>query len=369
MPFSPRRELSGARAAYHGGLDYEQLRSEGVDPQAVLDFSVSVNSMPPHPEVLNAVARAALARYPDSSSGGLRRKISEVTGLPADCILVTNGLAQAIYLIAFAFCDRGDTALAASPAFGEYEVASRLAGAEFVPVPALEEEGFAFPAERLLSEVRNRRPSLVWVCSPNNPTGAIPSGAEAEALLAACEEEGALLLLDEAYVNFAPSGASLVHLLPSPNLLIMRSMTKDYGLTGLRLGYVAGDRGLIGHLAALQPPWSVNSCAQEAGAEALRREDFYEAQWREVIRLTGRLAEGIRRAGYETLPPNANFVLFKAGDTEALKEFLWRDRILVRDCTSFGLPGYVRVGVRAEPENDLLVLKLGEFRRRGRWEG
>lgn len=365
MPFSPRRELLEAKAAPHGGLDYAMLRAQGVAPESTLDFSVSVNALPPHPEVVKAVTRGALGRYPDSSSGELRRAIAEVAGLSEEDILVTNGLAQAIFLLAFAFCDRGSVALAASPAFGEYEAASRLAGAEFVPIPALEEEAFSFPSERLLSAVRERHPAVVWVCSPNNPTGAIPSETEASALLSACEEEGALLLIDEAYVNFAPPGSSLTHLLPSPNLLILRSMTKDYGLTGLRLGYIVGDRVLIRHLAALQPPWSVNVCAQEAGVEALRRGEYYEAQWREIRELTDGLADGIRAAGYEPLRPGANFVLFKVGDTEALKAFLWRDRILVRDCASFGLPGYVRVGVRTAPENRLLASRLAEYRRRG----
>lgn len=369
MPFSPRRELRGAGAPVHGGLDYEGLRAEGIDPDGVLDFSVSVNALPPHPEVERAVSRAALARYPDSRCGALRRAVADEIGVSGDEVLAVNGLAQAIFLVAFAFCDRGGLAMAASPAFGEYEAASRLAGADFELVPAIEDEGFAFPARRLSTAVRERRPSLVWVCSPNNPTGALPSREEARELLCACEDAGALLVIDEAYVNFSPPGSSLVHLLPSQNLLVMRSMTKDYGLTGLRLGYVASAGSVIRPLAALQPPWSVNACAQEAGIEALRQGEYYREQWREIRRLAGRMAEGLRRVGYSPLEPSANFLLFRVGDTAALKEYLWRDRILVRDCASFGLPGYVRVGVRTERENDLLIERLGAFSRRGSWEG
>ncbi|NCD23847.1 MAG: aminotransferase class I/II-fold pyridoxal phosphate-dependent enzyme, partial [Spartobacteria bacterium] len=130
MPFSVRKELLLAAETVHGGLDYAKLRSEGVEPESILDFSVSTNPLPPHPEVERAVARAAFDRYPDSSSGALRRAIAEANGLSPDEVLVTNGLAQAIVLLAFAFCDRGSRALVASPAFGEYEAASRLAGAE-----------------------------------------------------------------------------------------------------------------------------------------------------------------------------------------------------------------------------------------------
>jgi len=140
-------------------------------------------------------------------------------------------------------------------------------------------------------------------------------------------------------------------------------MTKDYGLTGLRLGYILGTRELLRPLRALQPPWSVNACAQEAGIEALRQEAYYEAQWREMRGLTEKMAGRLRSAGYAPLTPGANFLLFKSGDTAALKEFLWRDRILVRDCASFGLPGYVRVGVRSEEENDRLIDCLTAFSR------
>ncbi len=363
MPFSVRKELLGAGGTVHGGLDYAKLRSEGVEPETIVDFSISTNPFPPHPEVARAVARAAVDRYPDSSSGALRTAIAERLRMSPEEVLATNGLAQAIFLLAFAFCDRGSVALVASPTFGEYEAASRLAGADVLHVPAREDEGFVFPAERMISEVRENRPSLVWVCSPNNPTGALPSAEEATSLLRVCEEENALLLLDEAYVNFAPSGASACLLFPSPNLLLLRSMTKDYGLTGLRLGYILGTRELLRPLRALQPPWSVNACAQEAGIEALRQEAYYEAQWREMRGLTEKMAGRLRSAGYAPLTPGANFLLFKSGDTAALKEFLWRDRILVRDCASFGLPGYVRVGVRSEEENDRLIDCLTAFSR------
>ncbi len=364
MPFSVRKELALAGGTVHGGLDYAQLRSEGVDPESILDFSVSTNPLPPHPEVERAVARAAFDRYPDSSSGALRRAIAEANGLSPDEALVTNGLAQAIFLIAFAFCDRGSRALVASPTFGEYEAASRLAGAGVLFVPAREEEGFAFPAERLMQAVRVHRPALVWVCSPNNPTGAVPSREEAASLLHVCENEGALLLLDEAYVNFAPPGVSARGLISSPNLLLLRSMTKDYGLTGLRLGYILGASELLRPLRVLQPPWSVNACAQAAGEEALRRSAYYETQWREVRTLTETLTAKLRALGYAPSPPLANFILFKTGDTAALKAFLWGERILVRDCASFGLPGYVRVGVRSEEENERLLECLSVFKKR-----
>lgn len=357
-----RREVRAGRPARHGGLDYARLRKEGVSPGEVLDFSVSTNPFPPCPEIAEAVAGAALTRYPDSASGELRSVLAELHGVVPESVLVTNGLAQAIFLCAFAFADRGKTVLIASPTFGEYRSASELAGADILEVPAREEEEFAFPLADLEDHVRTARPSLAWVCSPNNPTGTLPSKEHILRLLSACEETGTLLVLDEAYVNFAPPGSSALPLL-RPGLLLLRSMTKDYGLTGLRLGYIVGDPRLVGFLSSLQPPWSVNACAQAAGLAALRNGEYYKAQWVSLRGLAADLARDLVESGFSPFPSAGNFLLFRAGDTERLQAFLWERRILVRDCSSFGLSGYVRVGVRSGEENRRLVECLADYRK------
>ncbi|MBL3539801.1 histidinol-phosphate transaminase [Aminivibrio sp.] len=357
-----RQEVLAGRPARHGGLDYARLRQEGVSPEEVLDFSVSTNPFPPCPEIAEAVAGAALTRYPDSTSGELRSSLAELHGVPPESVLVTNGLAQAIFLCAFAFADRGKTVLITSPTFGEYRSASEFAGADVLDVPAREKDGFAFPLLGLEGRVRTVRHSLVWVCSPNNPTGILPSKEELLRLLSACDDQGTLLVLDEAYVNFAPPGSSALPLL-RPGLLLLRSMTKDYGLTGLRLGYVLGDPRHVGLLASLQPPWSVNACAQAAGRAALRARGYYEAQWAGIRKLAAGLALDLAEAGFPPLPSAGNFLLFRAGDVEKLQAFLWERRILVRDCSSFGLSGFVRVGVKSGEENRRLVECLAQYRK------
>ena len=369
MDYFVREEVLLGRAVPHGGLLYGRLKEEGVPPEEVLDFSASTNPFPPCPKVLEAAAGAALLRYPDSSSGELREEIARLHGVSAEGVLVVNGLAQGIFLTAFAFADRGKTVLTASPTFGEYRSASELAGAMVLEVSAAEGNAFAFPMEGLEGAAKALSPSLLWVCSPNNPTGILPSPEQLQRLMALCEQKGTVLVLDEAYINFAPPGASAVDLL-RPGLLILRSMTKDYGLTGLRLGYVLGDPAFIRILAALQPPWSVNACAQAAGAAALKNKAYYEGQWRELEKIKGEFAKGLESLGLAPLPSAANFLLFRAGDVEALQDFLWEKRILVRNCASFGLKGYVRVGVKTREENGRLLKGLEEYREgAGPWGG
>ena len=361
MAFSVRREILAARGVPHGGIDYGRLRTEGGDPGEVLDFSVSTNPFGPCPEVMEAMKRASLDRYPDSSSGELRETIARKHGVEPGSVLVVNGISQAIFLIAFAFADRGSAVVEVSPTYGEYAAASRLAGARVEEIRAPEETSFAFPAERVEEAVLTGHPSMVWICSPNNPTGFLPSGEELGTVTRACEKEGALLVLDEAYANFSTRGPSAGAGL-SPSVLLLRSMTKDYALTGLRLGYVLGDPSLVQVLAAVQPPWSVNACAQECGLAALGNGAYYEATWRAARDLLSDLSDGLREAGFHPLPSQGNFVLFRAGDSNALRSFLWKDRILIRDCTSFGLPGYVRAGIRRREENRMLVDRLRAFR-------
>lgn len=363
MDFFIRRELVDAPRSPHGGLDYEAMAKAGVSPGDVLDFSVSVSPFEPSPKVTEAVGRAAIGRYPDSSSLELRTALSRLHDLPPDSFLVTNGLSQAIYLAAFALLDRGRRALVAGPTFGEYGVASRLAGAEVTEVRAERSEGFALPVEGLCEAIGRNAPSVVWLCSPNNPTGAVLTEEQFFRVTEACSATGGLLVVDEAYVNFASPGSSLLREAASRGL-VLRSMTKDYGLTGLRLGYVAGDPRIIAALGALQPPWSVNACAQAAGAAAVEERAYYEPLWTLSRVSAPRLAARLREVGYDPLPPGANFVLFDAGFDESLRSFLWERRILVRDCSSFGLRGYVRVGVRSDGENDLLVEALREYRKR-----
>jgi len=361
MGCSFRPELGAYSQPPHGGLEYGRLREEGVDPGEILDFSVSTNPFPPCGEVLEAVGKAAVGRYPDPSSGELCAALAGKNGISPDRVLAVNGLAQAISLAAFAFSDRGKRVLVTDPAFGEYAASCRLAGADVVSVRAVKENDFAFPLEGLVEAVERCRPSLVWVCSPNNPTGVLPGKGQIADLLGICGKTDTLLVVDEAYINFAPPGSSVLPLL-SENMLVMRSMTKDYGLTGLRLGYVLGDPRLLGAMRSLQPPWSVNACAQAAGLAAVANSPYYETQWALLRDLAARLLEGLRQAGFAPVPSSGNFLLFAVDSTDALKAFLWEHRILVRDCASFGLEGFVRVGVKSAEESERLLQCLREFR-------
>ncbi len=351
----PRDVVRELVSDQHGGPDYRRLRAAGISPEDILDFSVNSNPLGPHPAVREALAGVNISRYPDPEAGLLREHLAALHGLPPAQVLVTNGTAQAIWLVALAYLDPGDVALVVGPTFGEYRVACQLMAAQVHILTAREDRAFQPDLEAVADLVRARHPRLVWLCNPNNPTG-IYLGREAiRGVLAACEGAGSLLVLDEAYVNFADSPWNPVPLLESGHLLVLRSMTKDFALAGLRLGYVLGTGEAVRALRRAQPPWSVNAAAQAAGLAALDHREAYRETWRQVRRWTEELRAAIRGIGMEALPTAVNFFLVRTGDGDRTREALLEHRIQVRSCRSFGLPAHIRIGTRLPEENARLI--------------
>ncbi len=349
----------------HGGLDYARLQAEGMTPDEVLDFSVNSNPFGPHPAVREALVGVDIARYPDPEAGRLRERLATLHGLPPARVLVTNGTAQAIWLVALAYLDPGDTVLIVGPTFGEYRVASALMGATAHVLSAPEERGFYPDPAEIADRVDAHRPRLVWLCNPNNPTGVYLDGETVCSILTACRGVGSLLVLDEAYMNFTDAPWDSIPLLESGHLLILRSMTKDFALAGLRLGYVLGTEESIRVLRRAQPPWSVNAAAQAAGLAALDHLEEYRETWRRLRRLTEDLRVAIVRVGYSVLPTAVNFFLVRTGDGDKTREALARHRILVRSCRSFGLPAHIRIGTRRPEENQRLLELMKRLGRDG----
>jgi histidinol-phosphate/aromatic aminotransferase/cobyric acid decarboxylase-like protein len=241
------------------------------------------------------------------------------------------------------------------PTFGEYERASRLLGAGVDFVHAAAEAGFVLDVTHVAARIRERRPRLVWLCNPNNPTGRYLSLPDVEPLLDAATGAGALLVVDEAYAPFVDGAASLLPLLSGGHLVLLRSLTKDYALAGLRLGYALATPPLAASLRLAQPPWSVSAPAQAAGLAALSDPGHLDRA-RDVVReARSRLVAGLRDLGLRVTPPAANFVLVEVGDAATFRAALRAQGCIVRDCTSFGLPRHVRIGVRTAPECDRLL--------------
>ena len=195
-----------------------------------------------------------------------------------------------------------------------------------------------------------RRPKLAFLCNPNNPTGVYLEAEEVASLANNAFQAGTLLVLDEAYVNFVDSPWDSTFLLREDSgecVALLRSMTKDYALTGLRLGYALAHPKTIANLTRLQPDWSVNNLAQVGGLVALADAGYLPAARQAVNDSKDFLAASFQQMGFRPLPSTANYLLVEVGNGSEWREKLMRRGIFVRDCASFGLPDCIRVGIRA----------------------
>ena len=348
----------------HGGLNISELESLGLRPEEVVDFSASINPLGPSARVLEAAQNVNLAAYPDPDCLKLREAIGGALGVEPSHILPGNGSTELIHLLARACLYQEDTALIFAPTFGEYATACLIQGVEPVllspPSPELAERLFHWDLQGALVSVATLRPALVFLCNPNNPTGVYLSEADVRSIAEALQGIG-LLALDEAYVSFVEDSWDSTPLLSLGNVALLRSMTKDYALTGLRLGYMLAPGEIVERVRRFQYSWSVNAPAQAAGIAAIADREQV-GRGREAVRVGKEyLMDVARSLRLECPPGSANFVLLRVGHAHEVRmALLQRHRICVRDCTSFGLPQYIRVGVRTMDDNRRLAEALAD---------
>lgn len=336
----------------HGGLDWSRLLDAGISPAEIIDFSVNVNPFGPCPGVREAIKHIDPAAYPDRSSHELTRLLAELNQVRRDEVLTGNGTAELIWLAAHAWLP-GRRAAILSPTFGEYARAAQAAGAAVELLPAGPPH-FRWDMDIILRRLAGLQPALVFLCNPNNPSGVFLRDEEVREI--ARKIAPGILILDEAYRTFV----TLRPFAPPPekNVLVLRSMTKDFGLAGLRLGYALGRPALIETLRKYQPPWSVNCLAQAAGVAALADLEYVEKSCVEIHRLSIDLRSALADYGASILPSETPYCLVNVesqGSARGVFDRLLGRGIQVRDCTSFGLPAYIRLGTRREEDNRRLV--------------
>ena len=253
------------------------------------------------------------------------------------------------------------TALLPAPTFAEYAAALETAGCTVRRHFLRESEDFAV-TEAFISAV-DEDTDMVFLCQPNNPTGQLTALPLVKALLHRCEACGALLVVDECFLDFLPESEALSakKLLASPNLVILKAFTKLYGMAGVRLGYcLCSDTVLLDKMQAAGQPWAVSSLAQAAGLAALD-ETAYVARVQELIaEQRPVLRDGLRALGLRVLDGSANYLLFQAPET--LGDALRQRGIVLRSCGNYpGLDGsWYRTAVRTAPENQQLLKALQE---------
>jgi threonine-phosphate decarboxylase len=359
------------RFVSHGGDVWGFARKYNIPLEKVLDFSGPINFLGPSPKAVEAVKQhARLIRfYPDPNPVELRAEIAKYIGHGVDAknVILGNGSIELIYMIAEVFsCDF--KAVIPVPSFTEYEKAALRVGGEpvFVQLP----EDFALDAETLKKAVTGDT-RLMCICNPHSPSGTLYSRETLLDLVEFCRKKGIIVSVDENYIEFAEKGQDTTlagYVKKYENLFVIRSVTKFYGMPGIRLGYGIVGESLLDKLEAVRQPWSINSLAGFATLAAFNDMEFIENTKRTMAKERTRFAQMLGEiGGFHVFPSVTNFLLVKILNKKitatALREGMTKEGILIRDCSTFvGLDNrYFRVTVRAPGENMKLVKTLQEI--------
>jgi histidinol-phosphate aminotransferase len=354
----PKSNIDKLVPATHGGINYLELEKLGISPEDVLDFSVSTNPFGPLPGTKEAMSQASIDCYPDSEATELEQPLARKLNIAPGNLIIGSGSTELIRLAVTAYFGSDDLVIIPQPTYGEYEIACYLVGAQVLKQPMLEEANFQLNAVETVDLIRKHRPKGIFLCNPNNPTGQYLSREEVKEILSVARHS--LVVLDEAYIAFTEDTWSSLDLIGWENLVILRSMTKDYALAGLRLGYAVAAESIISVLKRVRPPWNVSSVAQAAGVFALKADGYLEACAMKIKEAKEFLVEELKHLGFSPLPSQANFFLVKVGDAARFRQALLKKGILVRDCTSFGLPNYIRLAPRTIAECQRLLAAIKE---------
>jgi threonine-phosphate decarboxylase len=314
----------------HGGAG---KRLQEKTQKHVLDFSASINPLPPRftwdrdsPDLLC---------YPDDDYTQLKERIAHTFKRKPEEICVGNGSIELIRVFSRVQLQNGQKYFYSSPTFGEYDLSAHLAGAAIAP--------------------SSDTADVQFVCNPNNPTGILQPKKAILSQLDNCAQNGCMLFCDEAFIELANPTESVADI-NNPHLFVLRSLTKSFSVPGIRFGYGFGSPYLIEKIETARPPWSVNAFAESYALEAFLHIEELAASREYIARERDWLIKELNAREFFPHPSSTNFLLVDCGrDVKSIVQALLLKDILVRDCTSFGLPHCIRIAVRLHAENQTLV--------------
>ncbi|SFR01970.1 threonine-phosphate decarboxylase CobD [Desulfoscipio geothermicus] len=352
----------------HGGDVFGAARKFNRQPREIYDFSANINPLGPSHQALKAIKDNLdlISHYPDPRCAELRMALSRYLDIPPANMLLGNGASELIYLLARVLAFR--RAVVCSPTFVEYGAAVVAAGGTVVEVPMEERDNFTLPVSKIKKSLREA--DSVFICNPNNPTGRAEKKPIIQTVIKEAQDRNAVVVVDEAFIDFVERREqySVMSLLPKySKLVVLYSMTKFFGIPGLRLGVLLGTDSLVKRLEPAKDPWNVNMLAQIAGTAALADTKYMEETRQLVWQEREFLFRAITRIpGLQAFPGDANYLLIKIEDdrisSSVLAERTAQRGVLVRDCANFAGLGhnYIRVAVKTRRENVALLNALAK---------
>lgn len=330
-------------------------------PSDLLDFSSNISPLAAPPMVRRFLKRKldSISEYPDSDSINLKRALKWYTKIPSDQIVIGNGATEIIYNFCQAFLNKKTSVLIPIPTFGEYEAAARLAGSKILFFKTM---NLATNLDDFVQKIPKN--GCVFVCNPNNPTGELLSKSKLLKIIKISKKKSTIVFVDESFIELVPdSNESIIKQVKKfPNLFILRSMTKSFGLAGIRIGYGIASKPIIFTLNKLKIPWNVSGLAQYAAGAALCSTSYLDKTKKIIKKESLYLKNSIAKiVGFECHDAAANFILIKTKQkSKTIQKKLLKKKILIRDASTFrGLNNnYIRIAVKTRKENQKLVKAL-----------
>ena len=353
-------------AECHGGNIYLLASYLGIAESGIIDFSASINPLGVPACVHSAIKEnlECLFNYPDPDTKRLRFKIAEHCGIDAESIVCGNGSTELIYLIVRAL--RPTNVLIPAPTFSEYERAcARSQGVKIARHELKKEAYFDVDPESLMRAMAGENGlsapcDMLFLCNPNNPTGRLIKREDMLRIAGAAARLECTLVVDEAFIDFCPDASITDEVKSNPYLVVLRSLTKIYALSGLRIGYAVLHPSLLDAVKEAKEPWTVNTLAQIAGITALGDAAYKTETFRVIKEQKQNLEAGFARLGITYFPSSANYYLLQLEKAQEVISCLRMKGILVRDCSNFpNLDGtYIRVAVKSKSDNIRLLKEI-----------
>ena len=298
-------------------------------------------------------------RYPDPHQLKMKQKLSEIKGLPVSSIFLGNGSDECIDILIRAFCEPGiDNIVICPPTYGMYEVSAAINNVAVKKVPLTS----SFQLDlRAIEEAVDDYTKLIFICSPNNPTGNSLNREDVEALL---NNYFGIVVIDEAYINFSRYRSFTLELAEYPNLVVMQTLSKAWGLAALRVGMAFGSEDIISVMSRIKPPYNINQASQDLALQALEKVEEVNEMIREIVKERKELEIKLPtlRAVKKVYESDANFLLVEVTDAGALYRHLLEKEIVVRDRSKVELcQGCLRITVGTPEENNRLLKAIDAF--------
>lgn len=295
-------------------------------------------------------------RYPDPLQSKVKHRLAEIKGVPSQNIFLGNGSDEAIDLLFRAFCRPGiDNVILVPPTYGMYEVSANINDIAVKKVPL-------FPDYQLnlegIAEAIDENTKLIFICSPNNPTG---NSIDRDAIQTILTNFSGLVIVDEAYINFSKQKTFIQELTEFSNLVVLQTLSKAWGLAGLRIGMAFASEEIIEVLNKVKPPYNINQASQQLALDALQNIEQVNDWIRQTISERTNLVEQLSELDFviSIFPSDANFLLVKTTDPKFIYQFLVDKGIIVRDRSKVQLcEGCLRITVGTPEENNLLITNL-----------